>query len=85
MSLQPNTSDTPFDQKSPRPPEEGVLNCHRQTSGHRDSMTESADSLKNLLCYIGLGHPKSRDILKWHYWFKSMVMQSGRKGLSIRL
>ena len=26
-----NISDTPFDQKSPQPPEEGVLKCHRQT------------------------------------------------------
>ena len=38
----------PFNQKSPRPPEEGVLNCHKQThthtetDGHGDSMTELA-------------------------------------------
>ena len=43
----------PFNQKSQRPLEEGVLNCHeqthRQTDGHGDSMTESAqwaDSVK---------------------------------------
>ena len=50
MSLQANISDTPFNQKSPRPPEEGVLDFHTQTSGHRDSMTESAqwaDSVKS--------------------------------------
>ena len=39
-------SDTTSDQRSPQPPEEGVLNCHkpthRQTDGHGDSMTESA-------------------------------------------
>ena len=50
LSLHANISDTPWDQRSPRPPEEGVLNCHRhtdrqtdtQTDGHGDSMTESA-------------------------------------------
>ena len=59
VSLQPNISDTPFDQKSPRPPEEGVLNCHthtdRQTDGHRNSMTELAqwtDSVKKIATYI---------------------------------
>ena len=35
-----------FHQKSPRPPEEDVLQSHKQTNkqtdGHRDSMTESA-------------------------------------------
>ena len=33
--LQPNISDTPFDQKSPQPPEEGVLNCHTHTEKKR--------------------------------------------------
>ena len=32
----------PFDQSSPQPPGEGVLNCHRQTHGNRNSKTESA-------------------------------------------
>ena len=31
-----NISDTPFDQRSPRPPEESVLKCHRQTERQRD-------------------------------------------------
>ena len=46
VSSQPNISDVPFDQKSPRPPEEGVLNCHT------DILTESAqwaDSVKMFL------------------------------------
>ena len=49
VSLHANISNMPFDQRSARPPEECVLNCHkqtdRQTDGHRDSMTESADSV----------------------------------------
>ena len=36
VALQPNISDMPFDQKSPRPPEGGVLNCHRQTDRQTD-------------------------------------------------
>ena len=31
VSLQPNISDTPFNQRSPRPSEESVLNFHTQT------------------------------------------------------
>ena len=54
MSSHANISDTLFDQRSPQPPEEGVLNCHRktdrqQTDGNGESMTELAqwaDSLK---------------------------------------
>ena len=46
LLLQANISDTHFDQKSPRPPELGVLQRHRhtdtQTDGHHNSMTESA-------------------------------------------
>ena len=50
-------SDTPFDQRSPQPTEEGVLNCtnrqkDRHTDDHRNSMTESAqwaDAVKSLL------------------------------------
>ena len=46
VSPQPNISDTLFDQKSPRSPEEGVSNCHRQTNrrtdGRRNSMIKSA-------------------------------------------
>ena len=46
VSSHGNISDTPYDERSPRPPEKGVLNCHRQThrqtDGHRDSMTEQA-------------------------------------------
>ena len=57
VPLHANISDTPFDQKFPRPPEEGVLNCHRQTNkqtdrhtyGHRDSMTESVKRRCGLL------------------------------------
>ena len=40
MSSQPNISNMPFDQKSPGHREVGVLNCHRPTEGHRDSMTD---------------------------------------------
>ena len=53
MLPQTNISNTPFNQRSPRPPEVGVLRRHRQkdrhTDGHGDSMTESgqrADSVK---------------------------------------
>ena len=47
MSSHANISDTPFDQRSPQPLEEGVLNCHRHTERQTDnglghSMTESA-------------------------------------------
>ena len=42
LSTQANISDTPFGQKSPGHPEVGVLNCHRHTNRHRNSMTESA-------------------------------------------
>ena len=31
VSLQPNISNAPFDRRSPRLPEEGVLRCHRPT------------------------------------------------------
>ena len=45
-SLQANISNMPFNQKSPGHPEVFFFNCHRprdkQTDGHRDSMTESA-------------------------------------------
>ena len=34
-----NISDTPFNQKSPLPPEEGVLNYHTQTYRHLDIAT----------------------------------------------
>ena len=36
VSSQANISDKPFDQKSPEPPEEGVLVCHRQTNKQTD-------------------------------------------------
>ena len=46
VSSQPNTSYTPFDQNSPRPPEGGVSIRHRptnrETGGNCDFMTESA-------------------------------------------
>ena len=42
VSLHVNISITPFDQRSPGPPEEGVLNCHTQTDEHGNSMTELA-------------------------------------------
>ena len=55
MSSQANIKNTPFDQMSPQPLEEAVLNyhmqTHRQTDGHGDSMTESAhwaNSLKTV-------------------------------------
>ena len=44
--LETNISDMPCDQKSPQPPVEGVLQRHRQThkqtDGHCNFMTESA-------------------------------------------
>ena len=61
MSSHGNMRRTQFDQKSPRPPEEGVSRRHRHidihtdihTDGHRNSMDESAqwaDSVKYILC-----------------------------------
>ena len=35
-------SNTAFNQKSPGHQEMGVLNCHKPTDKHRNSMTESA-------------------------------------------
>ena len=57
VSLHANISDTPFDQRSPRPTKEVVLNCHRQTDRHGDSMTESAQ--------LGQFSEKRRRIKKW--------------------
>ena len=52
VSWQANISDTPFDQRSLRPPEVGVLNCHRQThrltDRHGASMNESAQWAKSV-------------------------------------
>ena len=46
LSLHSNIRRMRFDQRSPRPPEEGVLMGHRHTDrhtgGHGDSMSESA-------------------------------------------
>ena len=42
VSLQANIRDTFFDQKSPRHPEVGVLQRHRYTDRHGDSMTDPA-------------------------------------------
>ena len=39
VSLQPNISDTPFNHKSTRPPEEGVLKHNGQTNRHTDRLT----------------------------------------------
>ena len=46
MSSQPNIRNTFFYQRSPRPPEEGVLRLHTQTNGHRDSRAQWANSVK---------------------------------------
>ena len=37
-----NISQAPFDQRSPRLPEEGVLNGHRQTETQPDTQTDMA-------------------------------------------
>ena len=42
MSLHANNRNMPFDQKSPGHREVGVLNCHKSTDRHCDSMTESS-------------------------------------------
>ena len=42
VSLRTNISDTPFDQKSPQPLEDGVLSCHEQT--HRHTKTDEYDN-----------------------------------------
>ena len=70
MSSQANINNTPFNQKSPRPPEVGVSQRHRptdiQTNGHCDSMTELAqwaDAVKNLKfkysLWIGLSEKRN--------------------------
>ena len=52
VSLHANISNTPFDQRSPQPPEEGVLNCpthtNIQTDGHYDSITIFSENLNYL-------------------------------------
>ena len=63
MFLHANISDTPFDQKSPQTPEEGVLKCHKQTDrhatdghghehGHGDSLTEYAQWANSVKMYM---------------------------------
>ena len=42
VSSQPNIRNMFIDQRSPRPPEEGVSRWNRHKDGHRDSMTKSA-------------------------------------------
>ena len=42
MSLHAHISDTPFDEMSLQPPEEGILNCHRQTDRHTNIQTDMA-------------------------------------------
>ena len=42
VSLHGNIMRTKFDQKSLRPPEEGVLNCHRHTDRHMGRHTDIA-------------------------------------------
>ena len=37
--LHANISNTPFDQRSPQPPKEGVLNYHTQTDRRMDMVT----------------------------------------------
>ena len=39
VSLPANSTHTLFNQKSPRHPEVGVLNCHRNTNTQRDIAT----------------------------------------------
>ena len=39
VSSHANISNTPFDQRSPQPPGEGVLNYHRQTHRQTDMAT----------------------------------------------
>ena len=77
MSLHANISNMPFDQKSPWPQEEGVLNCLRQTDwhtdGHGDSMTELAqwaNSVKIIrISQIKFGPPYFLDS-----WFKVNII-----------
>ena len=58
MSLQPIISDTPFDQKSSINSGRGCFefsHTDRQTYGHRDSMTETAqlaDSVKDSFIFL---------------------------------
>ena len=42
VSSQTNIRNAIFDQRSTRPPEVGVSRWHRQTNGHGDSRTNSA-------------------------------------------
>ena len=48
MSLQPNISDTPFDQKCPRPPEGGVSRLHTQSIDVRYEHSKCIGRLANL-------------------------------------
>ena len=78
MSLQTNISDTPFNQKYPQTPEDGVLDCHSQTDrtateGYCNYMTESAqwvDLLKIGVLATFLGNGTIADLIyggKRHY------------------
>ena len=43
-----NIRNTTFDQRSPWPPEEGILQWHEHTDGHGDSMTDPAQRAKSV-------------------------------------
>ena len=47
MPLHGNIMRTQFDQKSPQPSEEGVLNCDRHTDRHTDRQTDIATGRLN--------------------------------------
>ena len=53
-------SDMHFDQRSPRPPEEGVLNCHRHTHTQRWTW-----QLYDWICTVGL--------IQWKSWCREAI------------
>ena len=65
MLLHANISDTPFDQKSPGPPEVGVWNCHRQTDGHRDSLTESVQLANSVKSIVQFTYIELQNMIQW--------------------
>ena len=69
VSLHANICDTPIDQRSSRPPEERVLNCHRQTDRHTDRQTDTQTDRRTCQLYDRIGPVKMANL-------KSVVIPS---------
>ena len=77
VSSQTNIRNAIFDQRSTRPPEVGVSRWHRQTNGHGDSMTNSAQRGRVVENY--------KEIVKIFFCFSLKFQPLGRQGVSNQL